>query len=359
MFFQQVASLIVLKLNFLQNNTLATNTTHNMPADQPKQALNSTPEILLKKRRNADRTRLEKQELAQKKKELENKRKYAKHSDSRFVRAETIVATTLATSREKERIKRISKLEHKKSKNQISHLPSNVDFILKITEPATNSNEEDQDEDAVTLSQEDDEAAGENEGLVKEKVRYNGEDMLIFVIRVKGPTTAKIPKKPFTVLKLLRLLELNTGVFMKLTKTTFPLLKLVSPYVIIGQPSLNSIRSLIQKRSRILYQREGEAEPKEIILNDNNIVEEKLGGDNIICIEDIIHEISSLGENFNKCNFFLQPFRLNREVSGFSAVNKLMKLKLKEHYSKFLQNSNSSTAPVIEVDIDAFISKLN
>ena len=63
-----------------------------------KKELNSTPEILLRKRRNADRIRLEKQELARKKLASQNKLKSAKKN--RFIRAETIVANTLATERE-------------------------------------------------------------------------------------------------------------------------------------------------------------------------------------------------------------------------------------------------------------------
>ncbi|KAH3900447.1 Rlp7p SCDLUD_003429 [Saccharomycodes ludwigii] len=298
--------------------------------------LNSNPEILLRKRRNADRTRLEKQALANKKQQLARSKKSA--GKNKFIRAETIVATTLATTREKERVKRISKLEHKKSRKETEHIPSDRDFILKITE--VEPTEENKD------------------GLIKEKIEYDGKECLLFVIRIRGPVAVKMPRKVFTILKLMRLLELNTGVFVKLTTQVYSLLKLISPYIIIGKPSLASIRSLIQKRSRIMYAREGE-EPKETILNDNSMVEEKLGDQGIICIEDIIHELSTLGESFSKCAFFLLPFSLNREVSGFGALSSLKKLKLREKNNKLLENSNSSTAPIVEVDIDAFISRLN
>ncbi|BAO38940.1 ribosome biogenesis protein RLP7 [Kluyveromyces marxianus DMKU3-1042] len=315
------------------------------------QPLNSNPEILLRKRRNADRTRLEKQELAKKKKEQEEKRKRSKKN--RFVRAESIVATSLATEREKTRIRRIRDLENKKTIKDLSHVPSDRNFILRITERTKDSAN---GEDELVDVDEDDE---EDDGLLREKIVYNGEPTLLFVIRVKGPTAVKIPAKAFKVLTLLRLVELNTGVFIKLTKDVYPLLKLVSPYIVIGQPSPASIRSLIQKRSRIMWQRPEDKEPKEIILNDNNIVEEKLGSEGIICIEDIIHEISTLGESFAKCTFFLLPFKLNREVSGFSAISRLNKLKSREQDKKTRQISNAATAPVIQVDIDAMISKLN
>ena len=312
--------------------------------------METTPEILLKKRRRADEIRLEKQQQAAKKLQKQNKQKANKFAKGKFVRAESIVATTLATNREKERVKRINKLEHLKSQNKTSHVASTSDYFLKVTE---NPNvEEGSDEES-------------SESLKQEKIKYDGEETLLFVLRIKGPVNVKIPHKPFTVLKLLRLEELNTGVFLKLNSTTFPLLKMISPYVVCGKPSLKSIRSIIQKRSTVLYKRpaiegEEEEEEKEIILNDNNIVEEKLGEYGIVCIDDIIHEISTLSEYFTSCNFFLQPFKLSREVSGFSAISKLRKLESKEKLKDILSGlSNSGNAPVIQVDIDAFIERLN
>lgn len=309
--------------------------------------LNSNPEILLRKRRNADRTRIEKQELARRKRELQQKQK--RQNKNRFIRPESIVAKTLATTREKERIKRVSKLGAKKARNELDHLPSDKDFILKITEKPRSASED----------PEDDEEQDDDEGLIKEKIIYNGEPTLLFVVRVKGPSAANIPHKAFKVLSLMRLIDTNTGVFVKLTEKVYPLLKLIAPYVIIGKPSLSSIRSLIQKRSRIIYQRPGEEESREIALNDNNIVEEKIGENGIICMEDIIHEIATLGDAFSTCNFFLQPFKLNREISGFSSLNKLRKIKQREDDVKTRQFSNSTTAPIIEVDIDSLIAKLN
>lgn len=176
------------------------------------QPLNSNPEVLLRKRRNADRTRLEKQELARKRKEQEQKRKRSKNN--RFVRAESIVVSTLATDREKVRIRRVRDLENKKTLKDLSHIPTDRDFILKVTERTSVNGEEELDEDE------------EDDGLVREKIVYTGDETLLFVIRVKGPTAVKIPKKVYKVLSLLRLVELNTGVFLKLTKEVFPLLKL-------------------------------------------------------------------------------------------------------------------------------------
>lgn len=302
--------------------------------------LNSNPEILLRKRRNADRIRLEKQELAQRRQEL--KKKQARARKNKFERAESIVATSLATQREKERIKRVSKLEAKRAKGDDQHLASDRDFILKVLE----------DGSAAT-------ADADADSLHTEKCIYDGKPTLLFVVRIRGPTAAKIPQKAHKVLSLLRLTELNTGVFLRLTAQVYPLLKLVAPYVVVGEPSLASVRSLIQKRSRVLVNSDEQEEPKESILNDNNLVEEKLGSEGIICVEDIIHEIATLGESFAKCNFFLLPFRLNREVSGFSALSKLQKIRQREWQKRTLKVSNAATAPVVQVDIDSLIAKLN
>ncbi|EJS41922.1 rlp7p [Saccharomyces arboricola H-6] len=313
------------------------------------QPLNSNPEILLRKRRNADRTRVEKQDLAKKKREEQIKKK--RSNKNKFVRAESIVAKTLATSREKERIKRVSILEDKKAKNETHHIASREDFILKITEKPKNTEQESAD-----LEESDDEGDG---GLIREKTTYDGSSALLFVVRVRGPLAVNIPHKAFKILSLLRLVETNTGVFVKLSKHVYPLLKVIAPYVVIGKPSLSSTRSLIQKRGRIMYKGENDAEPREIVLNDNNIVEEQLGGHGIICVEDIIHEIATMGDSFSACNFFLQPFKLNREVSGFGSLNRLRKIKQRETESRTRQFSNAATAPVIEVDIDSLLAKLN
>lgn len=313
--------------------------------------LNSTPEILLRKRRNADRIRLEKQQLAIQKKEKLAKQKQL--NKKKFIRMEKIAANSLATNREKERVKRISKLELKKLKNETVGLASDKDFILKVTEKTPEQIKQDL-EDGIEIDEDD-----ENYNLIKEKIVYDGRDTLLFVIRVKGPTNVKIPHKIFKILSTLRLETINTGVFIKLTKSVFPLLKLISPYIVIGRPSLSSVRSLLQKRSKVMYKRPDESNETEIVLNDNNIIEEKLGEFGLICMEDLIHEIYSMGEYFQNVVFFLQPFKLNRELSGFNSLTKLKKIEERDMDKKTRTLNNSSVAPIIQPDIDSLIHRLN
>ena len=57
-------------------------------------------------------------------------------------------------------------------------------------------------------------------------------------------------------------------------------------------------------------------------LNDNAMIEKKLGKYGIVCLEDIIHEIATLGENFQEVNLFLSQFKLNLPSTGWKRVNK-------------------------------------
>ncbi len=68
----------------------------------------------------------------------------------------TIVATTSqATEREKERIKRINKVEHLKSQNKTDHLASTVDYFLKVTENPDYDEESDEADNEELLSKKD------------------------------------------------------------------------------------------------------------------------------------------------------------------------------------------------------------
>lgn len=75
-------------------------------------------------------------------------------------------------------------------------------------------------------------------------------------------------------------------------------------------PNLKSIRELIYKRgyAKVNHQR--------IPITDNQIIENGLGQYDIICVEDLIHEIFTVGENFKKANNFLWPFKLSCPTGG-------------------------------------------
>ncbi|KAF9356396.1 60S ribosomal protein L7, partial [Mortierella sp. NVP85] len=133
---------------------------------------------------------------------------------------------------------------------------------------------------------------------------------LAFVIRLKGIN--HIAPKPRKVLQLLRLLQINNGVFVRLTKATTQMLQLVNPYIAYGEPNLKSVRELIYKRGY------GKVNKQRIPLTDNSIIEKSLGKYGIVCVEDLIHEIYTVGPNFKQASNFLWPFKLSNPTGGFA-----------------------------------------
>ncbi|KAF1832733.1 60S ribosomal protein L7 [Decorospora gaudefroyi] len=135
------------------------------------------------------------------------------------------------------------------------------------------------------------------------------EPKLAFVVRIKGIN--KIDPKKRKTLQLLRLLQINNGVFIRLTKATMEMLKIVEPFVAYGYPNQKSVRELIYKRGY------GKVDRQRLPLTDNEIIEENLGKYGMICMEDLIHEICTVGPNFKAASNFLWPFKLNSPTGGF------------------------------------------
>lgn len=135
------------------------------------------------------------------------------------------------------------------------------------------------------------------------------EPKLVFVVRIKGIN--KIAPKPRKILQLLRLLQINNGIFVRLTKATGEMLKIVEPYIAYGYPNLKSVRELIYKRGY------GKIEKQRIPLTDNALIEANLGKYGIVCMEDLIHEIYTVGPNFKQASNFLWPFKLSNPTGGF------------------------------------------
>ncbi len=68
---------------------------------------------------------------------------------------------------------------------------------------------------------------------------------------------------------------------------------------------MKSVRELIYKRGYGKINRQRKA------LTDNAMIEKSLGRHGIICIEDLIHEIATVGPHFKQASNFLWPFKLN------------------------------------------------
>ncbi|CAK8574511.1 unnamed protein product [Lathyrus sativus] len=134
------------------------------------------------------------------------------------------------------------------------------------------------------------------------------EAKLLFIIRIRG-INAMDPKTR-KILQLFRLRQVFNGVFLKVNKATLNMLHRVEPYVTYGYPNLKSVRELIYKRGY------GKLDRQRTPLTDNSIIEQGLGKHGIICIEDLIHEILTVGPHFKEANNFLWPFKLKAPLGG-------------------------------------------
>ncbi|CAJ0903840.1 9612_t:CDS:2, partial [Entrophospora sp. SA101] len=74
----------------------------------------------------------------------------------------------------------------------------------------------------------------------------------------------------------------------------------------------SSVRELIYKRGHAKVDRQ------RIPITDNSIIQQSLGKFGITCVEDLIHEIFTIGPNFKQANNFLWPFKLSNPNGGWA-----------------------------------------
>lgn len=139
------------------------------------------------------------------------------------------------------------------------------------------------------------------------------EAKVAFVIRMRGINA--VSPKVRKVLQLLRLRQINNGVFVKLNKATVQMLRIVQPYIAWGYPNLKSVKELVYKRGH------GKVKGARIPITDNRMIEQSLGKFDIICVEDLIHEIFTVGPHFKEASNFLWPFKLSNARGGLKAKN--------------------------------------
>ncbi|PSK39770.1 hypothetical protein C7M61_001575 [Candidozyma pseudohaemuli] len=263
--------------------------------------INKNPEVLLRKRKDSDRKRIERQEKLRV--EAEKTKKKSLAPKDKFLRAEKLAMKHKAAFIENKR----------------------MDSILKHEQRQISSKKEE-------------------------------DPKLMFVIRI--PNVHKhlaVPEKARAVLQVLRLTEENMGVFVKVTPTVIPVLKLVAPFVVVGKPSLASVRALFQKRASIP---DSESESGFSKLDNNQVVEDKFGDDlGFICVEDLVHEIYGLGENFKTVNSWLAPFKLVAPVNGWSPRARLERIQYEREMKKPI--TLAGHVSLEEIDIDKHISELN
>jgi len=131
--------------------------------------------------------------------------------------------------------------------------------------------------------------------------KHMGKLMVVTRIRDHSGITQQIQK----LLSQLGLYKNCITVFLRYTKKTAHMLKILEPFVTYGLPSEQTVRDIVTKRAFVLN-----SEKNKVALDNNVVVENTLGHLNIVCIEDIIHEIYHNGPNFAKVSEFLLPFSL-------------------------------------------------
>ncbi|XP_057480818.1 LOW QUALITY PROTEIN: 60S ribosomal protein L7-1-like [Actinidia eriantha] len=141
------------------------------------------------------------------------------------------------------------------------------------------------------------------------------ESTLLFIIHIGGkndmhPTTRKF-------LYSLRLRRIFSGVFVKANERTVKILQRVQPYVTYRYPNLKSAKDLIYKKGL------GTIEKQRVPLTDNNIIEQELGKYAILCIEDIVNEVATVGPHFKEVTSFLCLFTLNWPEKALKGKKKL------------------------------------
>ena len=128
-----------------------------------------------------------------------------------------------------------------------------------------------------------------------------GVGKLLLVVRIRGVTD--ISRQQRILLNKFNLRKVNTAVFVKGSSVNIRLLKRIENYITWGEPSKRLISELIYKKMH------GKVGEERVQIKSNAQVEEHIGGD-VICLEDIIKEISSVGSNFQQICDFMFPFKL-------------------------------------------------
>merc|ERR1711957_768999 len=131
---------------------------------------------------------------------------------------------------------------------------------------------------------------------------------------------AKVPKSR-KILQLLRLRQINNATFLKVNFATMTMLQCVEPYVTYGKPSLKTINDLVYKRGfgKVSKQglQNGRVSKQRVPLTENKVISESLAKHDVICVEDVIHEIHTCGPHFKEVNNFLWPFKLSNPLGGW------------------------------------------
>uniref|UniRef100_A0A182QEZ4 60S ribosomal protein L7 n=1 Tax=Anopheles farauti TaxID=69004 RepID=A0A182QEZ4_9DIPT len=156
-------------------------------------------------------------------------------------------------------------------------------------------------------------------------VAHVKENELALVLRHRG---RRIHNKD--VLRALVQLGLQFEMSATLIRTTpevIALLKLVEPFVIWGYPNIVTVRELLFKYVRLRYTPSGEKARKPVPLTTNKQVEDLFGAYGMLCVDDLVHEIMTVGPHFDAVREQLRSFLVRRPGGGWKNPNQKGKLR--------------------------------
>ena len=90
------------------------------------------------------------------------------------------------------------------------------------------------------------------------------------------------------------------------------MLRLVEPFIAYGYPTLKSTKHIIYKRGY------GKVSGQRVPLSSNAVISAALGDKGIHSIEDVIHEIYTVGPEFKAVSNFLWPVKLSSPKGGYA-----------------------------------------
>ena len=140
------------------------------------------------------------------------------------------------------------------------------------------------------------------------------EHLPIIIIRICGQWE-RIPKEIQSILSKFHLNELNNAIILFYNKENFKMVKLIESYVTWGYINKYLIEDLLRKRGSVTL---GNNEPNEL---DNVEIENALGRLGIVCIEDIIFELTKETKNAKDVLNYLGYFKLEKNDDGFDKAN--------------------------------------
>uniref|UniRef100_A0A182RFP2 60S ribosomal protein L7 n=1 Tax=Anopheles funestus TaxID=62324 RepID=A0A182RFP2_ANOFN len=163
-------------------------------------------------------------------------------------------------------------------------------------------------------------------GILPKNEAIYKENQLVLVFRHRG--IKFLPNKD--VLKTLVRLGLQfqrSATLHRLTPEVFAQLKVVEPYVIWGYPNISVVQELLFKYVRLRCNETGTESKKPVPLTSNKQVEDMFGSLGMLCVDDLVHEIMTVGPHFDAIREQLRSFLLKNPAGGWKNPKQKGKLR--------------------------------